>query len=85
MFEIILREFYSRQESSLLLSNPVASPEPKAFRARSKCMDQCGSQSQPVYLTADPRLNNLMRSVISIFLGGKSSLLPTHSLPPGNF
>lgn len=28
---------------------------------------------------------NLVCSAISIFLGGKSSPLPTHSLPPGNF
>lgn len=84
MFEIILRKFYSRQELSLLLSNPVAKPELKAFQAPSKCMDQFGSQSQPVYFTADPRFNNIMCSFISIFLGRKSRLLPTHSLPPGN-
>lgn len=85
MFEIILREFYSRQELSLVLSNPVASPELKASQAPSNCMDQYGSQSQPGYFIADPSLINLMHSIISIFLGGTSSLLPTHSLAPGNF
>lgn len=84
-FEIILREFSSRQELILSLSNPVASAEPKAFQAPSKRMGQCGPQSQPVYFTANPRPNNLVRSVVSIFLGGKLCSLPNHSLPPENF